>query len=119
MAELDEGVTLPMSTTSLDTDQLYMVMGPDEKIWLFCYETRFESDREKCTSWQAYTEKPGEMVVPQGPRTERQVLSFLNKHEHQLDDDDKFNLMFWVYRGGLESFLKENRKGDKNAKPRR
>jgi len=99
-----------MSTPLLDRSRKYVILGRDEKIWIFAWERSYIGD-DSAHYWQCYFVRPGGLVVAQGPRDEREVYEFLDQHSHKLDADDKLDLALFLHKGGLESFLKENRNG--------
>lgn len=96
-----------MPETLLDQSHKYVILGQDEKIWVFAYEVISHGEEKY---WQSYSKKPGSFFVPQGPRTEQEVYRFIQLHSHKLDNNDKLDLYLFVYKGGLEEFLKRNRK---------
>lgn len=94
----------------LDQSRKFVVLGSDEKIWFFAYELDSTSqDRISMYYWQAYSQLPGGIVMPEGPWAEDAVLRFLNKHGHKLDSEDRVDLLFFLYLGGFERYLKKNR----------
>lgn len=93
----------------LDRTCKYVVLGKDEKIWIFAWESYGDSN---AYNWQCYFIRPGSFMVAQGPREEQEVFNFLEEHSHKLDSEDKLDLAFFLHKGGLESFLKENRNND-------
>lgn len=90
----------------LDTTYKYMVWGRDECFWLFVYESSYIGTVK---AWQSYKKQPGSFYVPQGPKTEQEVIDFLLSNNHKLDEEDKLDLYLFVNKGGLEEFLEENR----------
>ena len=85
----------------LDHSKKFLVLGPDEKIWYFVFET---------TEWQAYSKQPGKNIfVPEGPWLEDSVFRFVTIYSRKLSDSDKIDLWLFLYKGGLEVFLKKNR----------
>ena len=108
-----EGFPL-LTAPLLDITRKYILLGPDEWVWIFSYDSSKDAIGEVFSSWQAYAQKPGGLALPQGGRTEMEVIEFFDKHWRQLDDDDKMNLILFLYHGGLESFLKENHKETKD-----
>lgn len=98
-----------MAEPLLDQSHKYMILGQDEKIWVFAYEAISYTDSNE-KYWQAYSKKPGFFFVPQGPRTEKEVYEFIELHSHKLDNDDKLDLYLFIYKGGLEQFLERYRK---------
>lgn len=93
----------------LDQSRKFVVVGPDEKIWFFAWESS-NSGIGNAYSWQAYSRKPGITVyLPEGPWSEASVLRFLNKHSRKLTDSDRIDLFLYLHRGGLEAFLHRNR----------
>ncbi len=92
-------------TPLLDRTHKYVVLGRDELVWIFVWETSHYDGN----SWQCYFIRPGGLMVAQGPRKEKEVYNFLDQNSHMLDNDDKLDLALFLHKGGLESFLKENR----------
>lgn len=100
-------------TPLLDRKYKYVVLDKDEKIWIFAYET-YGGD---AYFWYSYYVRPGGFLVSQGPRNEEEVFNFLEQNSHKLDSDDKLNLALFLHKGGLESFLKENRNKNADSDP--
>lgn len=96
----------------LDRTRKYVVLGRDERIWIFAWEHQhYNEDEPYC--WQCYYVKPGGLIVATGPKEEREVFDFLEQNSHKLDSDDKLDLALFLHKGGLESFLKkEQEKND-------
>lgn len=90
----------------LDQSRKFVVLGPDEKIWYFAWEST-----NSIYGWQAYSKKPGLAVyAPEKNHwPEASVLRFLNKHMRKLTDSDRIDLFLYLHRGGIEMFLRRNR----------
>lgn len=99
----------------LDTGKKYIVLGKDEQIWSFAFESEdYVASANKC--WMAYSKKPGSFFIAKGPRTEKEVYNFLVECWHKLDDDDKIDLYLFLEKGGIENFLEENRNGNNTGR---
>ena len=98
-------------TPLLDRGRKYVVLGPDEKVWMFAWENTYQGGEWEYR-WQTYYIRPGGLAVAHGVQSEREVFEYLTKHAHKLDSDDKLDLYLFTRKGGLEKFLKENRKSD-------
>jgi hypothetical protein len=101
----------------LDQSRKFVILGQDERIWLFVYEPTPDTDTGLSDYyWQAYSQKPGLLFVPEGPWAEDAIVRFLEKHgTHPLDSEDKLDLLLYLHLGGLEVYLKKNRiKGEQN-----
>lgn len=99
---------LAQMTQLLDKKAKYRFWAPDECWWRFAYEPQNDWSGVKW-NWIAYRKKPGSSYVVQGPWTEIEVLNRLVLYGHKLDDDDLIDLGLFVYSGGLEEFLAQNR----------
>lgn len=95
----------------LDESRTFVVFGPDERIWVFKYESQAKTTGMVATyDWQAYKRKPGfDVFVPDGVWAESSVLRFLTKHSRKLGDNERIDLFFYLHKGGIESFLHKNR----------
>jgi hypothetical protein len=101
-----------MRTESLlDQSRVFVVFGPDEKIWVFKYESQAKTTGMVGTyDWQAYSRKPGyDVFLPSGAWPEDSVHRFLTKHSRKLTDSERIDLWLYLHKGGIEAFLKKNR----------
>lgn len=91
----------------LDQSRKFVVLGPDEKIWYFAWESSSNNNY----GWQAYSKMPGLAVYIPEPShwPESSVLRFLNKHTRRLTDSDRIDLFLYLHKGGFETFLRRNR----------
>lgn len=101
-----------MKTESLlDQSRTFVVFGPDEKIWVFKYESQAASTGMVSTyDWQAYSRKPGfDVFIPMGAWPEDSVFRYLTKHSRKLTDSERIDLFLYLHKGGMEMFLRKHR----------
>lgn len=91
----------------LDKTLTYKTMTPEDECW-WKFEFRAEGGPGPTKwSWQAYRKRPGATFYTyQGPMSEVEVFSrLLRTGSNRLTDEDRLDLLFWLYLGGLQSFL--------------
>lgn len=100
-----------MKTESLlDQNRSFAILGPDEKIWFFKWESGGPAETGMPVyGWQAYSKTPGAVFIPMGPWSEASIIRFLTKHGRTLGDNERIDLYFYLHKGGIEIFLRKNR----------
>lgn len=94
----------------LDQSHKFVVLGPDEKIWFFAWESTTTDSSNVVYGWQAYSKSPGSSIfIAEGVWGEASVLRFLNKHARKLTDSDRIDLFLYLHKGGIEAFLHRHR----------
>lgn len=94
----------------LDQTRKFVVIGPDERIWYFAYESQTKVSIGTTWDWNAYSKRPDSGVyIPHGIWAEHEVLRYLTKHSRKLTDSDRIDLYFFLHKGGIETYLTKHR----------
>ena len=98
-----------MAEPLLDRTRKYIVWTPDECWWQFKWECTTDQTGTHWF-WRAYRKRPGAAAFTAQDRwDELEVLQRLTEFSYGLDQDDKIDLMNFLYRGGIEEFFKKTK----------